>query len=567
MKQRIALVAVSALTAGVLSVASAPVANAVQASAGDSGVILVSGSICGATNSIGGAPIAADGTTADTSPFESGSAAGRTLTVPVGGLLTVAYDTGDKVTITGPLSIQSLSDGTTTSTTAITNGKVVVTGGGADGSFTLNASAVGTATLVVDTTDGDPTATATNTIKVTIVASCAASGFVAATSKVSVEDTSITATDNVDTSAAQADTEQGFLSIVANNAYGTALPSGTFIVSATNGGRVAIASAGAAAATTSSPSAAAVTAAGTDIRVAVAQATEGVAMSSVVTVSYNGTTIATRTFTWTGDLASITVTSIALGNTGVANYNSLTVRTFDAAGTQIAWPDASLTLTGFDQNVTTGDVVSTATASGETSATNDGHYFTCGAGAKSTTKLKVKGINGSLAAIYSPEFTVSCSTSTRTYTAALDKVSYVPGDIATLTITAKDVNGNAPFDPTSTAADNTNDTFNYVNAGVAGTAQAIGYSNLTPVVAPAAGDYFVGGVKTYQFVVGATEGDYQLALGITGLTNDTAKTVKYSIKASSATVSNADVLKSIVALIASINKQIQALQALILKKK
>jgi hypothetical protein len=37
--------------------------------------------------------------------------------------------------------------------------------------------------------------------------------------------------------------------------------------------------------------------------------------------------------------------------------------------------------------------------------------------------------------------------------------------------------------------------------------------------------------------------------------------------APTATVTNADVLKSIVALIASINKQIQALQALILKKK
>ena len=135
-----------------------------------------------------------------------------------------------------------------------------------------------------------------------------------------------------------------------------------------------------------------------------------------------------------------------------------------------------------------------------------------------------------------------------------------------MTLTAKDVNGNAPFDPTSTAADDTNDTFNYVNAGVAGTAQAFGYSNLTPVVAPAAGDVFLGGVKTYQFVVGATEGDYQLTAGIAGLTNDTAKTVKYSIKASTATVSNADVLKSIVSLIASINKQIRALQKLILKR-
>jgi len=419
---------------------------------------------------------------------------------------------------------------------------------------------------VVDATTADPTPTAANTIRVNIVAACASTTFVAAASFVSVEDTSVTATDNVDTSATQADTEQGFLSIVANSQYGVAVPSGTWIVNATNGGRVAIASAGAAAATSTGPSQAFVTGAGTDIRVAVAQKTEGVAMSSVVTVTYNGDLVATRSFAWTGDLASIAVSSVRGGNTGVANYNSFVVRTFDAAGNQIAWPNASLTIEGFDQNVTTGDAVATATASGETAATNDGNFFTCGSGAKSVTKLKVKGINGALGSVFSPEFNASCSTSSRTYTASLDKAVYVPGDIATLTLTVKDVNGNAPFDPTSTAADDTNDTFNYVNAGDSGTAQAFGYSNLTPVVAPAAGDFFLGGVKTYQFVVGTTEGDYGFTVGITGLTNDTAKTVKYSIKASTAVVTFPEVLKSIVALIASINKQIQALQKLILRR-
>jgi hypothetical protein len=44
-------------------------------------------------------------------------------------------------------------------------------------------------------------------------------------------------------------------------------------------------------------------------------------------------------------------------------------------------------------------------------------------------------------------------------------------------------------------------------------------------------------------------------------------TLPYSIKSSSTAVTNADVLKSIVALIASINKQIQALQKLILARR
>jgi len=325
------------------------------------GQIHVSGTICGVTDLVGNAPLSARaGTSADISPFESGSAAGRIVTVPVGGSLTVNYNASDVVTLSGPLSIQSLDPaGTGAAATSITNGKVVVTGRAANDSFTLNATAVGTATLVADATVADQTATAANTIRVSIVASCAASGFVAAASFVSVEATSIAATDNVDASASKADAESGFLSIVGKNAYGTVLPSGTWIASATNGARIAIADTGAAAATTTGPSAAAVAALGTDIRIAVKQATEGVAMSSVVTVTYNGTLVATRTFSWTGDLASITVTSIALGNTGAANYNSLTVRTFDAAGTQIDWADASLTLEGFDQNVTTGDVVAT----------------------------------------------------------------------------------------------------------------------------------------------------------------------------------------------------------------
>ena len=51
------------------------------------------------------------------------------------------------------------------------------------------------------------------------------------------------------------------------------------------------------------------------------------------------------------------------------------------------------------------------------------------------------------------------------------------------------------------------------------------------------------------------------------VSTDSAKTVAYSIVDTSGAVSNAEVLKAIVALIAQINKQIQALQKLILAKK
>ena len=90
---------------------------------------------------------------------------------------------------------------------------------------------------------------------------------------------------------------------------------------------------------------------------------------------------------------------------------------------------------------------------------------------------------------------------------------------------------------------------------------------MTAVNTPAATDFFAGGVAKYTFIVGATDGDYQMAVNLTGITTDTAKAVKYSVKSSTATVTNAQVLQSIVALIASINKQIQALQKLILARR
>jgi hypothetical protein len=562
LRKRIALVAVTALGAGVLSVAPA---NA-TATAGTSGVILVSGSICAATSLIGGAPLEADGG-ADASPFESGAAGGKLLIVPVGASLKVAYDADDVMTLTGPLAVAQVGrqeDATLPAVVSSTNGKIVITGNAADSDVTLSALSAGTATITVDTATADPLATATNTIRISIVAACASTAYAASTSFVSVEDSSVIATDNIDTSAVQADTEKGFLSIVAKNAYAGVVPSGTWIATATNGALVGMVDGNTA--TPGLTSTAAVTALGTDIRVAVAQATEGVAQSSVVTVTYNGVLVATRTFTWTGDLASITVSSVKIGKTNAANHNAFTVRTFDAAGNQIAWPDASLTITGTDANVTAADAVLTATAAGETAATNDGNTFTCGASAKGTTKLTVKGITSALGTVLSAPFDAKCASTPYTWTVSMDKASYVPGDIAVVTITAKDINGNAVHDAVSNnGADDVNEVKSFVY-GATGTAPVVTGSNLTAVVAPAIDDTFAAGVKTYSFIVGSTEGSYQLAVQLAGIATDTAKTAAYKIAASTATTSNADVLKAIVSLIASINKQIAALQKALLRR-
>jgi hypothetical protein len=304
-----------------------------------------------------------------------------------------------------------------------------------------------------------------------------------------------------------------------------------------------------------------VAAAGTDIRVAVAQSTTGSAGTTVVTLSYNGVTVATKTFAFLGDAASVKITLVGAGKPGTTTYRSFTTNVYDNAGNRVAF-NPSVDSTTLDQNVTNADAPTTSISDD----TVDGSFITCSATGKTSSNIKFKVLTNAGTYIYSDAVKISCGAAVSTWTVSMDKASYVPGDIATVTISHKDASGNAPFDPYSAADDSTSELANWVY-GSSGTAPTVAGSNLTAVVAPAAGDYTVAGVKKYTFTVGATEGDYNLTVSLAGIATDSAaKTVKYSIKSSSSAVSNADVLKAIVSLIASINKQIAALQKALLKK-
>jgi hypothetical protein len=281
---------------------------------------------------------------------------------------------------------------------------------------------------------------------------------------------------------------------------------------------------------------------------------------STVTVSYGSVVVLTRTIAITGDVARLDITSVETGATGDQNYRTFKASAYDSAGNRVS-VNPSADAATLDQNVTAADI-GTTSVSGDVQNDN---YHTCGTGAKGTTNVVFQVTAASGATIKSAPVALKCATTTRTYTASLDKASYVPGDIATLTITAKDVNGNAPFDSYNAAASQTSDdTFNYVNGS--NVIPSIAGSQMTPVAALAAADAFAGGVKTYTFIVGSTEGSYQMAVNLTGVTTDTAKTVAYKVASGSTATSNADVLKAIVSLIASINKQIAALQKAILRR-
>jgi hypothetical protein len=308
--------------------------------------------------------------------------------------------------------------------------------------------------------------------------------------------------------------------------------------------------------------------------VAQADSTNTPATACTVEVAANGTVVATKTFIFQGPLASISVTGLVRGTIATSAQTSMGyVVAADAAGNLLG----GVVVTGAIETATDVSYI-TAVTGGTTakSATtiNGGVVgsssapstigFTSSGVATNGTSVKFKSSNGIGGYIYSPVYKVTTSGDAVTYTASLDKASYVPGDIATLTITGKDSKGFVA-----------NDAF-VIESATAASQIALAGSQLTLVGAlGTTGTFGSGnGTKTYKFVVGSTEGSYNLVVevpliltaGNKAAYGAAVQTVAYKVAAATATVSNADVLKSIVSLIASINKQIQALQKLILKR-
>jgi hypothetical protein len=162
---------------------------------------------------------------------------------------------------------------------------------------------------------------------------------------------------------------------------------------------------------------------------------------------------------------------------------------------------------------------------------------------------KIQVLNAAGVAVKSSEVKVTvASTTTYSFTASFDKASYVPGDFATLTISAKDVFGN-PM-PTGKT--------------MPGLVIAVSSGLTAAGSACDSASTFKAGVKTCTYAVGNTAGSYSWSVALTTASDQAP--VTGVVKNVDSAVSNAEVLKSIVALIASINKQIAALQKLILKR-
>jgi len=435
--------------------------------------------------------------------------------------------------------------------------------------ISVTTGAVGTATV---TTSDTSSGSAVDKLTISIVAACASGVFDSAESYFQAMKTSsgsTAATSNVDetysgnsagnggrAATLVANGSEAYIGMLLRDAYDNALPAGKALVATVKSGDayVSIASGSTAAAAGNGKTAIVSSIASGYAKVTVSQGTPNTPTTAVVEVTYNGVVVGSRTFTFEGPAAKINISDVTSGKTGGSGYYRYTVQ--DSAGNYLR--DIAL---ANDAAVTDGAIVSSGRSSsadttghlGEksdaASGTNPATFSCSGKGGVGTAGVKYKDTK-TLATIKA-SFSATCGGALDTWTLSMDKASYAPGEIATLTVTGKDAAGN-PVNSTDTIS-----TVTY------------SFGGMTFVTAPTEADKFTSGVgvKKYTLSVGTTEGSFVGTFKIAGSTDDSAKTIQYKVAASGASISNAEVLAAIVKLIASINKQIAALQKLLTKKK
>jgi hypothetical protein len=386
-------------------------------------------------------------------------------------------------------------------------------------------------------------------------------------------------TSNVDetgaTTIANSASSVAYISFDLRDAYNVSLAGkGALIVSATNGAGVALKNTTDGTAGTNSSvtllSAVSNFASGT-VTVARPAAFANKGFTTTVSILWNGAVVGTKTIKFQGEVAKLAVTVDAVAQNGATSTGGVigsVSYSDDAGNTLIPTSGTSAVSSSLDA------VVQGVTVTHPSSILDPFGYYDVTCGGSSVTGLGggttnvvfqfVNPVSGSI--VKSAPAAISCAGNATSISASFDKATYAPGDIATLTISGKDAAGNAAnavqdWKGSSTLFSITTPT------------------NLTIVTAVSTtAVYFTSapGAKTYKFIVGTTEGSFNaiivpgntlsgnnVSAGGAGLANVTAK---YSVAAPSTGVTNADVLKAIVSLIASINKQIAALQKALLKK-
>jgi hypothetical protein len=552
-KQRIAVVAVSALATGFLSFTSAPVANAAL-NATDLTVSNTSLGVCA-----------------------SDTAAGlTTIAMQKSGLLkiTVSSDivANDTVKVTGVLNVTAVDDATHLE---IATDQKKVTALTADGGLiTLAASGSGTATISTQTAG---TGANVQTVNVTVLDSCSGVNNPTANSYVQVVQTadriqraadsgtdslttitestttrtytqgsSLVMNTNVDAKSTFNNGATAHVNIMGRDAYKNILIGTDYSYGLSCTGSITVnerdSNSGFIAGVASQYIA----------QFTVAQNTANAPVTTTCTASINNVTVGTKSITFLGDLAKIEAVMDTVGAQNVAanatGAGAIKVKLFDSAGNRLGYDQTGIgTIALTDTNSALVNAISIGTNT-TTSVTGVVNYNCVGAGKSGAVPVVLKATNAAGATISANSVTANCGGALETFTASLDKAVYNTGEVATLTISGLDANGKM------------------VNDTVAMAGAAISIGGMTAVVAPSTADTFSGGVKKYTYKVDTTTGNYVASVSVTSGSAQAAVTIPVTIKSSTVGTTNEDVLKSIVALIASINKQIQALQKLILKR-
>ena len=631
-KQRIALVAVTALTAGMFTVVSAPVANAALGTNQAAGSLVididapVGTADAAAATTLGGgtsrgwvadtsATLAMTASTGNATSINQGQA--KTATVLPGAKLSFQASSGVSAATSDGISIV-VTGGTLGSLTATTaNTRDAVASGILLSGDLKAATIIGAATATSQNTFEQTTLagifTASSTVgtvatiaaysgpgiintdtrtsgsllgiwTLTVIAASAGGSYDATNSTVTqqacvLKTAAASGTNAFDTTSRCANGRNGVIYASIKDAYGAQVTSGTLTATATGGALVTVQNSTPTAGDNYSPTAAfsSVTPGVTNY-ITVTQPVANTAGSSTVTLTHNGVTIGTKTINWAGDAATIvvdTVNSATIIRNGTNDVTSarpqlgaVFYKVTDAAGNVIS--TTTRPTISNDTGSMVGATISTSTAPSTaalgalqgiiTQSLSQGYGVdninlpsSSQAANRGAGSYKLKWLKADGTPIYSQEVKVTVSFSASglpaTFDASWNKSSYVPGEIAELSISLKDAFGNPMADQTP----------------LTGVVIITGSNNTFVGGECTAASFTTKGVKVCKFSIGNTAGSYAYSVA---LTTDTAQSATVgTLKVTDGAVSNAEVLKSIVALIASINKQIAALQKLILQRR
>lgn len=565
-KQRIALVAVSVLTAGLISVVSSPVANA-AVDVGDIDFATATGArnagVCISTNTN------AYGTTVATARVNTD------ITLVGTG---VANGDANYFAISGPAvwvstSLPSGAQQTTGGLPVVTATTITNTSDAAGALYVLRTTAVGTVTVSYATS---ATATPTDVLTITSVAACANGVFSPTYSSIMMDSVvDQNASSNTDAVSSATAGSPVFIKLDLEDGNDVQITTGTIVATATNGALLTATTSGTAgtngtlSSVSATPGADAGTAGGnTMIRVYPAQTTT--TSTTTVTITHNGNAVATKTITFFGEQASISVDRVLSGRTSNGTTGTVIYTYKDSAGNTVPGNAASFVAASAGTRITTGtsikaptessaSIVGTALADnieaklGGRTASGVMNY-TCGSSSGDAT-FSIATVSTVNANTITGTVNGKCNGGLSTYTVSTDKAKYNIGDVATITIEAKDSSGNPVSDNTQLQASSV----------------SVGGGSLTYTIlgTDAAGllETFTGGKVTLRAQL-TTEGTFNTVVSLAGAATSSA-TASYTVTnpLTVGAVSNAEVLKSIVALIASINKQIAALQKLILARR